>query len=99
MSVIRLNETKFDNETSTGTTLVDFYADWCGPCKAMGPTLKAFQDISDVPLVKIDVDKERELAMKYDVRGIPCFIYFEDGVAKSRASGRQSLQQLKELCA
>ena len=80
-----------------GKVLVDFYAEWCGPCKAMSPTLDAFQKISDVPLIKIDVDKERDIAMKYDVRGIPCFIYFEDGLAKTRASGVQSLQQLKNL--
>ena len=63
----------------------------------MSPTLDAFQKISDVPLVKIDVDKERDIAMKYDVRGIPCFVYFEDGLVKSRAVGAQSLQQLKNL--
>ena len=80
-----------------GKVLVDFYADWCGPCKAMAPALDAFQKISDVPLVKIDVDKERDIAMKYDVRGIPCFIYFEDGLVKSRAVGAQSLQQLNNL--
>ena len=80
-----------------GKVLVDFYADWCGPCKAMGPTLDAFQQVSDVPLVKINVDQEREIATKYDVRGIPCFIYFEDGIAKARATGVQSLQQLKNL--
>ena len=80
-----------------GKVLVDFYAEWCGPCKAMTPTLDVFQKVSDVPLVKIDVDKERDIAMKYDVRGIPCFVYFEDGLVKSRAVGAQSLQQLKNL--
>jgi|TARA_R100000353_G_scaffold158127_1_gene117334 thioredoxin 1 len=82
---------------SEGKVLVDFYADWCGPCKAMSPTLEAFEQVSEVPLVKVNVDQERDLAMRYDVRGIPCFIYFEDGIAKSRASGVQSLQQLKNL--
>lgn len=80
-----------------GKALVDFYAEWCAPCKAMSPTLDAFQKISDVPLIKIDVDKERDIASKYNVRGIPCFVYFEDGLEKSRISGMQSLQQLKNL--
>ncbi len=60
---------------SEGKVLVDFYADWCGPCKAMSPTLEAFEQVSEVPLVKVNVDQERDLAMRYDVMGIPCFIY------------------------
>ena len=80
-----------------GKVLLDFYADWCGPCKAMGETLAEFQNASEVKLMKIDVDQDRELAQKYGVRGIPCFVFMEDGKIKNRATGMQTLQQLKDL--
>ena len=78
-----------------GRVLVDFYADWCRPCMQMNTVLEGFKEI---PLIKVNVDQNRELAQEHGVRGIPCFIYFEDGQAKARATGTQSLQQLKELC-
>ena len=85
------------NIPNEGKILLDFYADWCGPCKAMGKTLAEFQNASEVKLMKIDVDQDRELAQKYGVRGIPCFVFMEDGKIKNRAVGIQTLQQLKDL--
>ncbi len=80
-----------------GKVLVDFYANWCGPCKAMTPTLNQFTESSDIPLVKVNVDEEAELAKKYGIRSIPCFIFIEDGKERSKKIGMQSLDQLKEM--
>ena len=54
-----------------GKVLVDFYAEWCGPCKGMNPILEKFKETSDVPLIKVNVDEEPEISQKYGIRSIP----------------------------
>jgi len=69
--------------------LVDFFAEWCGPCKLMSPILKDVKDSlgETVSIIKIDVDKNQQLAAKYQVRGVPTLMLFKSGKQLWRQSG------------
>lgn len=69
--------------------LVDFYADWCGPCKMLAPILKQVkEELGDtIKVIKIDVDKNQPLAGKFQVRGVPTMILFKNGKQLWRQSG------------
>jgi len=82
--------------------LVDFYADWCGPCKMLAPILKEVKDeLGDsIRVIKIDVDKNQSLAAKYQVRGVPTLLLFKKGKQLWRQSGvvpKNDLVQLLQL--
>lgn len=83
MSVLTFEENNFEKEVlqSEGKTLVDFYADWCGPCKMMSPVIDdiAKELEGQVKVGKINVDNNQELAIKYDVMSIPTIMVFEKG--------------------
>jgi thioredoxin 1 len=79
-------------------TLVDFYADWCGPCRALSPTLDELaRETPGAKIVKVNVDENPELAARYDVTSIPSLAVFKDGQVTARHLGLASKAQLKAL--
>ncbi|MBS5857615.1 MAG: thioredoxin [Clostridia bacterium] len=84
MSVLKINEGNFEDEVlkSEKMVLVDFYADWCGPCRMMSPIIDEIaEELQDsVKVGKVNVDENQELAIKYDVMSIPTIIIFKNGM-------------------
>ena len=78
-------------------TLVDFYATWCGPCRAMNPVLDQLKNDmgNQIRVLKIDVDKNPDVADKFKIRGVPTFMLFKNGEVKWRQSGGMDLNTLK----
>ena len=88
MSVQKLNQNNFQNAIASGTALVDFYADWCGPCRMVSSIVDEItEERRDITVCKMNVDDENALAMKYGVMSIPTLIVFKDGKEKARIVG------------
>ena len=88
MSVQKQNQNNFNNAIANGTALVDFYADWCGPCRMVSPIVDEIaEERRDITVGKVNVDDENALAMKYGVMSIPTLIVFKDGQEKTRIVG------------
>ena len=98
MSTVKANDSTFDEEVLSAAepVLVDFYADWCGPCRVMAPVIhELHEELSGkAKVVKVDVDEASSLASRYDVRSIPNFVVIKDGEVKVRLIGVQSKQNL-----
>ncbi len=89
--------TNFDSIiNSEKPVLIDFFATWCGPCKTLAPILKQVKDNlgERITILKIDVDKNQELASKYQVRGVPTMVLFQNGKLLWRESGVLSQDEI-----
>ena len=79
---------------SEGVHVVDFWASWCGPCKTVAPVVEELRKKYEgkVGVHKVDVDENQDLAKEYGIKGIPCFIFFKDGVEITRVAGVKPLE-------
>ncbi len=95
-----ITDDQFETEVLNSSTpvLVDFWAEWCGPCKAIAPTLVEIAGDFDgrLKVVKVDVDENRQSATQYGIRSIPSLLLFKDGAEVDRIIGALPKQQLTE---
>ena len=92
-----INELNFKEEISSEKVLVDFYADWCGPCKMLIPILEQSENKIGIPIKKVNVDESSKLAREYGVMTIPTLILFENGKEVKRNVGFVNAQELEEF--
>jgi thioredoxin 1 len=98
-NIIHLTKETFDQTISSGTVLVDFWADWCGPCRMLSPILDELAGkVGDKAVfAKVNVDEEQELAFKYGVSSIPTVLVFQNGVMKTSAVGVRPASSYEEM--
>ena len=91
-----VNESEFDKIISSGITLVDFYADWCGPCKMLSPILEELDnEYPNITFVKVNCDNDINLASRYGIMSIPSVYVFRDGLEVSKFQGYRGKQEVK----
>jgi len=80
MATVKATDSNFDELTKQGLVLVDFWAEWCGPCRMVGPVLEQIsEENNNIKIVKLNVDDNPETSAKYSIRSIPTMLIFKDG--------------------
>ncbi len=94
-----LDENSFDKNVATGVTLVDFYADWCGPCRMLSPVLEdvAKELKGKAKIAKLDIDNSQKIAAHYQVMSVPTMILFKDGKEVNRLIGLRDAEGVKKF--
>ena len=96
MKVIK--ESEFVNEINDGLVLIDFYADWCGPCKMLTPILEEInKENKDVRIIKVNIDDSRFLASYYQIQSIPSLVLLKNGQFLNKMIGFRPKKMIEEL--
>jgi thioredoxin 1 len=97
MSVIHIEKQNYDELIKEGIVLVDFYAEWCGPCKMLAPALEALSNQrGGIKVVKVDVDEQSDLARHFGIMSVPTLFLYKNGVVVAQRSGFQTLDMLND---
>ena len=101
MAVKELTGSNFEEAMKSGEKiLVDFWAEWCGPCQMQGPVVDELaEERTDVGVYKVNVDKESELAVRFQVTNIPSLVFFKNGQMAKKVIGFHSREELEEILA
>lgn len=100
MEVLEVTSKNFEQEVlkSEKTVLIDFYATWCGPCKMLSPIVEEIaEENEDIKVVKIDIDKEQDIAVEYEIMSIPTLVVIKDGQEVNRSVGVIGKSDILEL--
>ena len=97
-ATIKLDESNFDREINQNekAVIVDFWAEWCGPCKMISPLLDeiAKENADKVKVAKVNVDENQSLSFKYNIRAIPSLLFFKNGQLRDQVTGMTSKKDL-----
>lgn len=91
-----INDENFKKFTESGESIIQFSANWCGPCKVLSKTLDGMSQLS-LPVGKVDIDKEQSLAAQNGIRSIPTLIFFRNGKEIGRTMGAKSASEINEF--
>lgn len=98
-NIREFNDENFENEIKKGVTLVDFHADWCGPCRMLSPVLEkvAVELKGKTQFGKVDIDESQKIASLFQVTSVPTLVLFKDGREVGRLIGLRDAETIKEF--
>lgn len=97
MSSITVTKDNFNEVVKEGTILLDFWANWCGPCRMLSPVLEQLAEEENLVIGKVNVDEEEELSATFQISSIPALFLIKDGKVVNKTVGYQPLEALKEF--
>ena len=100
MALLKLTRDNFETEVLNNTlpVLIDFYADWCGPCRMLGPVIDEIaEEATDFKVGKVNIDEQPELATKYQVMSVPTLVVIKNGEVANRVTGVTPKQKILDM--